>query len=110
MQSTQENETSLCDKMEEAYRLSIRLIYDGCKHAKRCEHDCEPVDVLAKYGKEVDDFVWSWTDGLMHKYYNDRSSGHCSLQSFIDFDIEVFEKEVDSHIGLMKHYLSSKGN
>lgn len=98
-------EKSLSEKMTHAFNLSLDLCYDGCEHETKCDHACKPVEKIAGLTKKQEDDVWSMVDGLWHKYYFKRTTGQCSIQAMIDFDVGVFEKEVDDLIEVMESAL-----
>jgi hypothetical protein len=88
-------EASLSDKMAKAFGLSFDLWkLDEAKEYK-----------ALRQGEEAD-LVYGWVDGLCHKYYQNMSSGHCSLKAFTDFDIEKFEESVDRDIEKMQKMLA----
>ncbi len=75
---------SLAELMNDAFNLSLDLAYselspDGHYFTARNL----PVT------KDVDDMIFCWCDGLKHKYYENVSTGRCSLQRMIDFEIEL---------------------
>lgn len=88
-------EASLGDKMTKAYNLAFDLWKideaNGYKAVRK--------------GEEAD-LVYGWVDGLTHKYYADRASGHCSLAEFRDFDVGKFEESVDREIEKMQKILA----
>lgn len=95
---------SLCDLMEEAYQLSLKvghseLAPDGSYFTWR----------ELPTNEENNDMVSAWADGLTHKYYQDRVNGHCSLQTTIDFDVGDFESKVKMNIECMKAILARVG-
>jgi hypothetical protein len=55
------------------------------------------------------DMVWSWADGHQHKHLHDRTSGRCSLQAMIDFDIGRFEEQVRRDIVTLTQLLARFG-
>ena len=89
-------EHSLCWKMRRAYRLTANLCFVWDKRG----YVGEVRDTQALFGEEASETLWAWSEGLMHKYYEDRAAGRCSLQAFIDFDVGRFEAEADRVIDL----------
>lgn len=105
METTTEpvEEKSLCDLMHEAFQLSLDVAYseiapDGSYFTWR------PTGL-----GNHEDMISGWADGLVHKYYDNRVTGHCSLQAQIDFDIEKFEQGVERDIKIMKKLLEKLG-
>lgn len=60
-------------------------------------------------GEDNHDIVTAWADGLMHKYYENVSTGHCSLSQTINFDLERFETKVKIQIHMMTDALKTLG-
>ncbi len=94
---------SLFDLMEKAFFLSMKcahseMLYNG--------HYFTPRDIP---DEKESDLVFGWADGLFHKYYNDRATGHCSSQAMADFDIAKFEESVITHIATMEKILVRVG-
>jgi hypothetical protein len=94
---------SLSDLMHEAVTLSWDLSF-------------EAVTPEGRYTKwrsvgnaEESDMITSWADGLMHQYYQRYSSGRCSLQAMIDFDVAEFEESVKRDVGVMRALLEQVG-
>jgi hypothetical protein len=89
-------EHSLCWKMRRAYQLTGNLcfVWDGRGYVGAVR------DTRALFGESASADLWAWSEGSMHKYYEDRATGRCSLQAFIDFDIGGFEAEADRVINL----------
>lgn len=94
---------SLQDLMNEAYNLSLDLAYEDMAPNG---HYLTPRSNLPT---EEADLIYGWADGLMHKYYENRSSGRCSLQATIDFDVAKFEQSVVKDIAKMKIILARVG-
>ncbi len=95
MPALEAQEESLSEKMGKAFDLSIELWkLDETKEYKALKRD------------EEADLVYGWADGLCHKYYEKMSSGHCSPQAMVDFDIEKFEESVDRDIEKMQKILA----
>lgn len=97
-------EMSLEEKMHEAYSLSLNLAYEtispnGTFFGTR----------NFNFGKEHDDMISVWCDGLMHKYYQDIQSGRCSLSAAINFDVEKFERKVEDAIHIFSALISIVG-
>ena len=95
---------SLAELMGDAVALSWELIYediapDGTYLTPRQNFESIGTDTEK-------DMISSWADGLYHKYYDNRTTGHCSLQAMIDFDVEKFEKQVEQDIETMKRILA----
>lgn len=94
-------ESSLQELMSEAYHLSLSLAYctltpDG--HYFDVRED-------ARISEADSDTIFSWADGLMHKHYENRSTGHCSLASMMSFDVAAWEEEVTQNIAMMGRLL-----
>jgi hypothetical protein len=87
-------EASLADKMGKAFDLSLALW--------RLD-EARGYDVLKR--DEEADLVYGWADGLVHKHYQDMSTGRCSLLAMVKFDIEKFEESVDRDIEKMNKML-----
>ena len=87
---------SLCWKMRRAYQLTGNLCFVWDERG----YVGEVRDTQALFGEEASETLWAWSEGLMHKYCEDRTSGRCSLQAFIDFDVGRFEAETDQVIEL----------
>ena len=89
-------EHSLHWKMMRAYQLTGNLcfVWDerGYVGAVR--------DTRALFGESASADLWAWSEGSMHKYYEDCASGRCSPQAMIDFDSAKFEDGVDRVIRL----------
>lgn len=83
---------SLSDKFWEAFELAIQFDYQE------------------GFDEKDYDIVSMWQDGLMQKFYENMTTGRCSLNDFISFDVERFEGEVDKHIARMQEMLRQKEN
>ena len=83
------------EKMNQATELSRKIVYKK----DRTVRDIEP------FGKEIEDLVWEWCDGLYQKWIMKRTMGECSLQDMIDFNLEETEKMVDETIIKFKELL-----
>lgn len=95
---------SLEDLMKEAFSFSLELAYETLTE------DGHYFDPRSNFTEDMDvDKVYAWADGLMTRHYLDKIKGSCSLQSFIDFDIETFEDSVEKDIALFKVYLEKVG-
>ncbi len=92
---------SLAELMGEAYHLSLSLCYATIAPGG---HYFD-----AREDARVPDSAWSWADGLVHKFYEKRASGECSLQAMIDFDVAAFEAEVIADIATFRALLSILG-
>ncbi len=86
---------SLSELMHEAFIMSLNLTHSTLSP------DGDYFDARGIDG-EHGDMVYGWADGLMHKYYENRATGHCSLQAMIDFDVGKFEASVVEDIEIMK--------
>lgn len=96
---------SLSDLMHEAFKLAMDL-----SHSEIAPGGLWFTPRQERIGtKKEDEMVWSWADGLMHKYYQTRADGRCSLQAMLDFDISKFEEEVKENIQTMKKLLAKIG-
>lgn len=90
--------------MHEAYRLSLDVAY------KTLAPDKTYLDVRNDIPDgEFCDKVFSWCDGLMHKYYEKVSTGHCSINEMIAFDVAAFENEVIADINSFKEFITKNG-
>ena len=49
-------------------------------------------------GKETEDLVWMWVDGLYNKWYFNCMDGMCSLKASQDFDMIEEEAKMDKWI------------
>jgi hypothetical protein len=86
-------EKSLEELMNEAYNLALKLAFSSITETGHY------FDVREGFPLGGDsDRIFSWVDGLEHKFYHNKMSGRCSLQSTIDFDIESYEKSVIADI------------
>lgn len=91
---------SLEEKMGKAFYLSMDVSY---KNLTPADHYFIVKDI------DLPDFVWAWADGRVHKYYEDTTTGRCSLSRSINFDIEKFEARVDDEIKQMEELLKKHG-
>jgi hypothetical protein len=96
---------SLADLMDEALSLSWKLSYstiapDGTYFDPRDD---------STISKDDWSMISGWADGLTHKYLDKCTTGHCSLNQMISFDIEKFENEVIRDIEKMKILLARVG-
>jgi len=87
-------EHSLQWKMDRAYQLTWNL----CFVWNEGEGDGSVRDTDELFGKEDSAMLWAWSEGGMHQMYEKVTSGRCSIQRSIDFDVGVFEEEVDEAI------------
>jgi len=94
---------SLSDLMNEAYRLSLDLSYESVAPDMSYLH---PRKDWRGVSTKKQDTVYAWSDGLVHKMYQNVSTGHCSLQAMIDFSIAAFEASVKKDIAMMKALLT----
>jgi len=86
-------EKSLEELMNEAYNLALKLAYSSITETGHY------FDVREEFPLGGDsDKIFSWVDGLEHKFYHNRMIGHCSLQATIDFNVESYEKSVIADI------------
>ena len=87
-------EHSLQWKMDRACQLTRSLCFvwddEGYVGSVRSTADL--------FGKESSDMLWAWSEGGMHQMYEKVTSGRCSIQRSIDFDVGVFEEEADEAI------------
>lgn len=91
MENTEEK--SFQELLNEAYRLACSLAYETILE------DQTYFDVREDFPLGGDsDKIFSYVDGLEHKFLENRMSGHCSLQATIDFDIAEHEKRIDADI------------
>ena len=95
---------SLSDLMTEAYNLSLVLGFG----------EIAPDGSLLTWrslptSSENEDMISAWADGLCHKYYQNVSTGHCSPQQTINFDLEKWEEQVKMEIEIMKEILARVG-
>lgn len=94
---------SLSDLMHEAVTLSWNVSYE----------EITPEGHYSKWRtvgtEEESDMITGWADGLMHQYYQRHSSGQCSIQAMIDFDVAEFEESVKRDIGIMRALLEKVG-
>ena len=96
---------SLADLMDEAFDLSLDLMYETVAPGG---HFFDPRK--GRWGTDdEEDKVCSWADGLMHKYYQNLSTGHCSIGAMARFDVAKFEDEVICDIDMMKRLLAQCG-
>ena len=96
---------SLADLMDEAFDLSLDLMYETVAPGG---HFFDPRK--GRWGTDdEEDKVCSWADGLMHKYYQNVSTGHCSIGAMARFDVAKFEDEVICDIDTMKRLLAQCG-
>lgn len=91
---------SLSDLMDEAFNLSMDLSYETLTP------DGNYFDPTKN---DLPDRVWTWCDGLMYKYYQSVSTGHCSPSAMANFDIKKFEDEVIADISAFKILLAKYG-
>jgi len=89
---------SLKDLMKEVTDLAFQLAYATIHPAGGYFHP--------RRGVTLPEAVWTWVDGLNHKYLSDRMTGHCSLADTINFDIGAFEEEVVADIAEFKRLLA----
>lgn len=98
------NDKSLCELMNEAFGLSLDCAYG------ELSPDGHYLTVRElPISAEKTDLIFAWADGLMHKYYQNVSTGHCSLNQMVNFDIEKFENKVIETIQLFKDLLDTYG-
>ena len=96
---------SLSDLMNEAFDLSLDLMYETVAPNG---HFFDPRK--GHWGTaDEEDKVCSWADGLMHKYYQNMATGHCSIAAMARFDVGKFEDEVVADIEMMKRLLARCG-
>ena len=55
------------------------------------------------------EMIAAWADGLVGKHALDMVSGRCSLQAMLDFDPELFERNIAAEVAAMERLLSEKG-
>ena len=80
---------SVEELLNKAYHLSLKLAYETVTW----KGNYFDVRENFKHGGDVDK-IFSYCDGLQHKYYDKVTSGRCSIQTTIDFDIEKFEENL----------------
>lgn len=88
-------EASLCQLMHDTYQVALKIAY-STTDPNRCFFDLRDESEYAgllPFTTQQDD-LWSWVDGLMHKYYHGRAEGRCSLAATISFDVAEFEAQV----------------
>jgi len=95
---------SLSDLMHEAFCLSLDCAYSELSP----DGDCLTARSIGNAAEN--DMIFGWCDVLIHKYYQDRSTGHCSTASMAAFDIEKFEQSVKDDIVTMKRLLKIHGH
>lgn len=88
--------------MGEAYGVSLDLAY------ATLSPDGHYLDVR-ELPVEHSDMVWAWADGHVHGYFERITTGRCSLQAQIDFDLEAFEERVVRQLDTMKRILQRMG-
>lgn len=99
-------EKSLCDLMEHAFRLSLRIVYSTI--APKGDY-LNARDLNGQVSEKTQTMIYAWADGLIHKYYDNMASGHCSFQAMIDFDVGHFEESVKGDIQIMEEILAKIG-
>ncbi len=105
METSTETVPSLQNLMGEAYHLALQVGYgeiteDGHYWTWREDKRISDADM---------DDVSAWADGLVGKHYENLSSGHCSIQAMIDFDVAAFEASVVADIARFKSILERVG-
>jgi hypothetical protein len=95
---------SLSDLMHEAFYLSM-----DCGHSELSHNKTYFTPREKGLTDEESDLIFGWADGLTHAYYEKISSGQCSLQASIDFDVAKFEERVVKDIATMKAILNRVG-
>lgn len=99
---------SLSDLMQEAFMLSMtvghsELSPDGHYFTWR-----DNLELLI--GQTHADTVSAWADGLIQKYYHNVTTGHCSPNQMVKFNVERFEVEVKMNIKMMTDALKRIGH
>jgi hypothetical protein len=86
--------------LNEAYRLACSLAY------KTILEDGHYFDVREDFplGGDVDK-IFCYVDGLEHKYAENITTGRCSLQAAMDFDVFEYEKRIESDIEEFKRLI-----
>lgn len=98
---------SLAELMHEAWELAMDLTHETL--APDGLHYFLPRQNFAGLSSEALDTISGWADGLLHKYYNQRTSGRCSIKDMIEFDVGRFEEFVVKDIARMKEWLQKLG-
>lgn len=96
---------SLCELMNECVELSWELCYKNIAPDGTYLKAREDFSIFGVHA----DTISAWADGLYHKYYNNVSTGHCSVNEMIKFDIEQFELKVIETIELFESLLIKHG-
>jgi hypothetical protein len=88
---------SLGELMQMAFNISLDLAFETMAPTGNY------FDPREKFPCDTDtvDKIFAWADGLYDKMYHNLSTGHCSPQAMIDFDIAKFEAQVVSDIRMM---------
>ena len=98
------DELSLEEKMGEAFSRSLLLAYATIAPGGTFFNSRD-----FNFGPAYDDLISGWCDGLVHKYYNRITTGQCSLNAQINFDLAKFEQEVDEAIQTFSALISIFG-
>lgn len=96
-------EQSLNELMWQAYNLSLDVCYSELTPQRTC---FTPRNNLTE---EEGNLAFEWADGLIHKHYERVSSGCCSIQAMIDFDVAKFEQRVKDDIKKLEAVLKRVG-
>ena len=100
---------SLSDLMHEAFCLSMDCAHSELSPPSKCSEGGHYFTSRNIGNAAEDDMIFGWCDGLMHKYYQNMSTGHCSIAAMAAFDIEKFEQSVTDDIATMKRLLKIHG-
>ena len=99
------SEKSLEEMMAEAVAISWDLMYEDI--APNGMYLTPRTNFNTIGTAEETDMISGWADGRYHKYLKNRMTAHCSLQAFLDFDLEKFEENVKRDITTMRRILST---
>lgn len=99
-------EKSLAELMEEAFYLSLNIVYETLSPNG---HYFDERENFHNLPESILDTVFGWADGLCHGMYQRISTGRCPTQTTIDFDIGDWETTVKVNIRMMKEALKMLG-
>lgn len=86
---------SFADKLDKAFVLSMRLVYEGHRYRDL------PLDDAA----EEFDLVYGYADGLSAARHERIQTGQCSINQMISYDIEAEEVNLDADIARLEALL-----
>lgn len=89
---------SLAELMQRAIHLSLQIAYETITP----HNTYFDVRTDLQTTEQNESIIWGWADGLVHRQYQNISSGRCSLQTTIDFDVAKFEDSVKRDIEMME--------